>query len=402
MEMCSLYNLWNTAFERFFCPQTGLFYEFVTDDSAKAWDNLPTALEIKNSYPNPCGWGTGMEDSVMNGTVAIDALLFYGKNEDIQKLVYSLADGVLKCGEAGESDGFVARSVLPYDGKSHYIESSRDQYTHFVYSLTRYYFSDHCEKNIKERIRQAIVAVAEKCKHDVTAHNDFNMLREDKSVGLVNKMWGDIGAHEYLRLPMFYLAAYKISGNDEYFSLYRKYVDEAIENSLAFNEKASRLYCSLQMMCSLKFVYDYDEDEKVKEKLLPLMKRLALYGEDKAVNNSIEFSKKEHRSELDYAFKSWRQVNMRDGGYFNGYRYLNPAQSELRENVAFYPVREVGEGAILASMCPEKRVSSHLINAVLTMANAIDVKKQSSVYPLLYLPCAYALCIENIDKTAID
>ncbi len=396
-----LYNLWNTAFERFWCPETSLFYEFVTDETSKAWDNLPTALEIKNNYPNPCGWGTGMEDSVMNGTVAIDALLSCGVTENIKKLVHFLADGVLKCSEVSESEGFVARSISPYDNKSHYIESSRDQYTHFVYSLTRYYFSDLCEKNVKERIRRAIVAVADKCRNDVTAENDFNMLREDGSVGKVNKMWGDIGAHEYMRLPMFYLAAYRISGNDDYFSLYRKYIDEAIEKSHAFNEKTSRLYCSLQMMCSLKFVYNYDEDENIKKSMLPLMKRLALYGEDKAVNNSIEFSKQKHRCELDYAFKMWKQVNMKDDGYFNGCRYLNPGQSELSENVAFYPVREVGEGAILAAMCPERRVSSELPKAVLRMANVIDTKKQSSVYPLLYLPCAYALCIENVAMNGI-
>ena len=145
-----LENLWHTAFKRFYCPETKLFYEYVTDDMSKAYDDLPTVYEICASYPNPCGWGTGMEDSVMNDT-----------------------------------------------------------------------------------------------------------------------------------------------------------------------------------------------------------------------------------------------------GVFQGYRYLNPAQSELRENVAFYPVREVGEGAILAAMCPERKVSDALAEAVLRMAEAVDVDKQSSVYPLLYMPCAYAMCVEN-------
>ena len=86
-----LYSLWNTAFERFYCPKTNLFYEFVTDDTSKAWDNLPTETEIQRSYPNPCGWGTGMEDSVMNGSTVIDALLSsyrMGANVDKKLIKY--------------------------------------------------------------------------------------------------------------------------------------------------------------------------------------------------------------------------------------------------------------------------------------------------------------------------
>ena len=80
---------------------------------------------------------------------------------------------------------------------------------------------------------------------------------------------------------------------------------------------------------------------------------------------------------------------------FGTYRYLNPGQSELKENVAFCPVREVGEGAMLAAMCPQRRVSDDVLAALVRMADAIDVKKHSSVYSLLYMPCAYALCMEN-------
>lgn len=397
MKTDVLYDLWNRAFERFYCPDTRLFYEFVTDSTSRAWDDLPAVCEIQRSYPNPCGWGTGMEDSVMNGSAVIDALSASRKigAEVDEGLIRKLADGLLKCCELSKDRGFVARSISPCDNKSHYIESSRDQYTHFMYSLTRLCLSDLCDEGTKERIKNAVVSVAEKCRREVIAENDFNMLREDGSVGMVNKMWGCIGAHEYMRLPMFYLAAYKVSGEGEYFTLYRKLRDEALEKSLDYDEKRSRLYCALQMMCSLRFVYDYDEDDSFKNKLLPLMKRLAQYGEEKAINNSIEFSRHEHRQELDYAFKKWRSVNMHDRGVFGGYRYLNPAQSELGENVAFYPVREVGEGAILASMCPERPVSDLLFEAVIRMAGAIDINKQSSVYALLYLPGAYALCLEN-------
>ncbi|MBQ8758132.1 MAG: hypothetical protein IJZ20_00390, partial [Clostridia bacterium] len=259
----SLNFLWKTAFDRFYCPKTKLFYEFVTDRQGKAWDGLPTVSEIEEAYPNPCGWGTGMEDGVMNNSTAIDVLIsahnigVTGVEDKIKEMI----SGLLSCQFNDKNYGFVARSVSPYDGKSHYIESSRDQYTQFVYSLMRYYSSDLCDDGTKERIRNALVAVSEKCKREVTPENDFHMLREDASVGKVNKMWGDIGAHERLRLPMFYLAAYKASGEDEWQALYKKYRDEALEKSLAFDKDKSRLYCSLQMMCSLRAVYDYDDDE---------------------------------------------------------------------------------------------------------------------------------------------
>ena len=392
-----LYELWNTALDRFYCPKTGLFYEFVTDETAKAWDDLPTVSEIAKVYPNPCGWGTGMEDAVMNGATALDALIASHRIGvlPVSDMIKSFAEGVLDCQFNDKSLGFVARSVSPYDGKSHYIESSRDQYTHFVYSLLRYYFSDLSDASTKERIKNALVAVAEKCKREVIPENDYNMLREDGSIGKVNKMWGDIGAHERMRLPMFYLAAYKVSGIPEYFELYRKYRDEALEKSLDYNEKASRLYCALQMMCSLKLVYEYDEDANFKSRLLPLMSRLADYAEEKVLENSVEFSKPERKAQLDYAFKPWRSVNMRDGGEYNGYGYLNPGQSELKENVAFYPVREVGEGAMIVAMCPERYADDEILNALIKFAGVIDVKNFYSVYPLLYIPSAYAQCVEN-------
>ena len=61
--------------KRYFCPETELFYDFVVDDNGNAWHHLPKPSQIANSYPNPCGWGTGMEDSSMNGGSAIDGFI---------------------------------------------------------------------------------------------------------------------------------------------------------------------------------------------------------------------------------------------------------------------------------------------------------------------------------------
>lgn len=74
--MEALYRACNTAFSRFFCPKTELFYEFIPDGKPSARSHLPSAADIqKKNIPNPCGWGTGMEDSTLNAGSAPDAVL---------------------------------------------------------------------------------------------------------------------------------------------------------------------------------------------------------------------------------------------------------------------------------------------------------------------------------------
>lgn len=395
----AIHAAWSTAVARFFCPDTELFYEFVYDDTGKAWDNLPTLADIHSAYPNPCGWGTGMEDSVMNGGTALDALVSSDElyaGDERKKFADSVFRGLLRCTASEQSKGFVARSVSPYDGRSHYPESSRDQYTHLVYAFLHFYFSPLSDSEQRARIRSVLTDIAEKCRREVTAENDFNMLREDGTVGKVNKMWSDIGTHEWMRLPMFYLAAFAVTGEPDYEKLYMQYRDAALQNSVSHSPEQSRCYCSLQMQCSLRAVYDYVTDQAFRADLLALMKRLADYGEKKAIENSAEFCKPFYQPDLSCRFRPWNRINLHDYGVFEGYRYLN--SREPVENRTFYPVREVGEGAMLAAMCPERPVSQALVRAVLNMAGAIDFQKHSSVYAPLYLACAYALCKENLQN----
>ena len=74
MEKSTYASAWEVVFRRFFCPDTELFYDFVIDDG-NAWHHLPSVEDIKASIPNPCGWGTGMEDSALNGGTLMDALV---------------------------------------------------------------------------------------------------------------------------------------------------------------------------------------------------------------------------------------------------------------------------------------------------------------------------------------
>lgn len=393
MERSVYDSAWDVIFRRFFCPDTQLFYDFVIDDG-NAWHHLPSVEDIKASVPNPCGWGTGMEDSALNGGTLMDALVSaYALTGDgrIKEYADKVFRGLLRC--VG-GDGFIARSISPFDKKSYYIESSRDQYTHWIYGALRFYDSPLCDEGQKAQIRQVLTAVADRCTRDVTQKNEYHLTRADRSIGLVCKMWGGVGAHEILRLPMFYLAAYHVSGEEKYKNEYSKYIAEAVEGSASHRPESMRCYCSLQMQCSLRVVYDYAPT--LRETLLEIMKKNAEYGTKKAIFNSREFCKPEHQSNINYRFCKWDQVEPRNMGHFNGFDYINPAQSERKDNVAFYPVREVAEGAMVAAMCPEIRISEELALAVDNMASCVDFEKHSSIYAPLLLASANISCKENI------
>lgn len=397
MKKTAFDRAWDILFTRFFCPETELFYDYVIDDDGNAWHHLPTPKEINASIPNPCGWGTGMEDSSLNGGTLLDALVSaYEMTGDsrIKPYADSIFRGLLLC--ANEDDGgFIARSVSPVDKKSRYIESSRDQYTHWIYGALRFFDSPICDNEQREAIRRVLSAVAEKCIRDVTAKNEYHMTRADGSIGLVGKMWGGVGTHEYLRLPMFLLAAYHVTENEKYKNEYLKYINEALEKSSAHDPNTMRCYCSLQMQCSLRTVYDYDENMDIKEKALSIMLKNADYGARKAVQNSVEFCNPKHAEDINYRFHKWNEVEPRNMGLIGGFEYINPAQSERKDNKAFYPVREIAEGAIAAAMCGGYPISDELALAIENMMEAIDYKRHSSVYAPLLLLCAYISCKER-------
>ena len=148
------------------------------------------------------------------------------------------------------------------------------------------------------------------------------------------------------------------------------------------------------MQCSLRTVYEYDPT--LRETLLEIMKKNAEYGTKKAIFNSREFCKPEHQIDINYRFRKWNQVEPRNMGHLNGFDYINPAQSERKDNVAFYPVREVAEGAMVAAMCPENRISEELALAVDNMASCVDFEKHSSIYAPLLLASAHISCKENL------
>ena len=68
-----LQDAWERIWSAFFHPATSLFYDCLTENGLHS---LPTPQEIAKQYPNPCGWSTGMEDSMLSAGAAMDILRF--------------------------------------------------------------------------------------------------------------------------------------------------------------------------------------------------------------------------------------------------------------------------------------------------------------------------------------
>ncbi len=393
--MEALYQAWNAAFSRFFCPETELFYEFIPEGDFSAWSHLPSVKEIRNNIPNPCGWGTGMEDSTLNGASALDAVICaYELTGDpkLKPLANALFRGLLRC---SLPNGFIARSISPVDGQAHYIESSRDQYTHWVFGALRLYESSLCDQEQKAEIKRVLTEIAARCEKDTDENGECHLLREDGSVGKVGKLWDDVSVHEWFRLPMFYLAAYHVSKDPHWKELYLRYRDKAFSNSLSPIPERYKCYAILQMQYSLGAAYDCEDDPVFRGKLLKRMQILAQIGEQKALAAAEYMRKEEHRNTVYYSFRKWDEISPLYCEDFNGYRYENPGQSERKENAAFYPIRSVGEGACIAALCPGYTVSEGLFESLSFLLNELDFSRYPNVYAPLLLSCGYITCLKH-------
>ena len=69
-------NAWDFSWNRLFCEKTNLFYDYIVNDTPDGnVSSLPSPALIAADVPNPCGWSTGMEDSVLNGGSMLDAII---------------------------------------------------------------------------------------------------------------------------------------------------------------------------------------------------------------------------------------------------------------------------------------------------------------------------------------
>ena len=294
---------WKCLMTRFYLPDTSLLYDYRTGEGRDGLIGcLPTPAEIKSEKPCPTGWTSGMEDSVLNaGPMAIAGIIKWELKRDgaTAEDVRRLLSGLILCGDISGIPGFVARSVSPVDGKSFFPNSSRDQYTLFVYAMWRFCRSELSKtvlSDLRPKCVRLLTDVASYAERVVNAGNKWSFLRTDGAPAVVSQMWtsrpgraddpfadyhmfAGIGVHEALRLPMFYAAAYDITGDAHWHEMKLKYVDDGIRMANGSWAKSGESFAVFQAQMSHRLLYETEKDPVRRKALAALLDKYAGYAE---------------------------------------------------------------------------------------------------------------------------
>jgi hypothetical protein len=328
---------WDVSWKRFYLPQTSLFYDYLTSyESGHELDHLPNAEEISRQFPNFYGYGTGMEDCMIYAGVLLDMIVdqySVTKNELLRENAKSVFLGIKNCATVHGIPGFLARGICPEDGKSIYINSSRDQYTHAVHGLWVYFHSPLCDVETKKEIGKIITAIADRMVRNVVPENDYDSLRADgtRDPRGISRMW-NVKGHEAARLPMIYAVAWDMTGLKKYFDLYQHYLDPAIEQS--FNvENWQPTYALLQMQGSMQILKLLEKDPERIVKINKIMAMLTI----RATERAKKAAKQGKQLDLTMLCSDWRTT-------------------EGLSRV-WYCIRESGEAALIQLMDEEQPFS---------------------------------------------
>lgn len=368
---------WNGILRYTLHPKTDMLYE--AQEGV-----LPTPEEIARHYPNVCGWCTGMEDGLLAGGPLLLAALARidargGRDEAAEAVARRVFRGLMSCAEVSGVPGFLARAVSPFDGKSFYPSSSRDQYTLFVYAMWRTFRHPFAAKEgWKPRIARVLADVAAFCERTVTKGNGWSLTRADGGEARVSKMWtddvrsrrsdgrgsvdfGGIYPHEMARLPMIYAAAWDVTGDGHWRERYEKYADDAIDMSELRDPASERVFALLQMQVSLALLYEIERDVSRRSRLERIMAgrtKWALLVSCPRRRMDELFRVAE--DEFYRPYPDWRKLPMRPLGRIGtgalAREGMIPVQPEARKAVWSY-VRETGERMMMQILCPGWRIS---------------------------------------------
>ena len=379
---------WNFVWNRLYDDRTGMFYNHLAGDAARASQYLPEPDLIRLLIPNPGGYGTAMEDCMLNAGLMMDAVIAryeVTRDETMRDYAAKIYKGMILDATVSFQKGFLPRGVSPADCQSHYIDTSRDQYTDWFYGAYRLYFSALSDEGQKADIRRCLISMAAKFEAEVIPENDYNFLREDGRIGVVGKMWGNINPHEYLRLPMLYLLTWKTTGDRHWKEKYLEYRDTAVEKSQDYVPLSGPSYAALQMQYSMRLVYDLDEDPWVRSTLLSMMEKLAGPYEKLSVQKAVEMMTPEKKEWLEIPYTVWQKSKFRYAGVYGEMGYFVPEPSDFREHQSYYPLRAVGEGIIIAATCPGWQIGDVSFRQLCSMTDFVDYDKHRTCAPIALL-----------------
>jgi len=369
------------VFNKLYYEPTGLIYDVLTsyENDGNICD-LPTPEEIALQIPNPCGWNTGMEDSMISAGQVLEAVInCYEKTKDSNMKLYAkkLLKGIKLCIEVSGVRGFLARSVSPVDGKSYYFNSSRDQYTHCVYGLLKYYNSDMCDNEEKVWISKALVDFAERAHADITTENNYAILRSDCKESLVCTMFGDdVDCHESLRLHMIYMAAYVVSCDEKWYNYYKDIRDWGIEKAFLMNKRIEFTFL-MQMQLSVRLLYDYESDDKYKLKYLELLEFVADKSDDTIIKYADSID--DYKESIEMLMPKWRDLNCwyMYGKPFGDMPYYRPEKPDDCWD-GYKCLRQVANEIAIQAICPNRSVSDYQLKAFEKVLKSIDFSKYAS------------------------
>jgi len=380
---------WDFVWNKLFDLRTCMFYNYtVRGEENGAVKYLPEPELIRRNIPNPGGYGTGMEDCMLNAGIMMDAVIsrFEAEgDENMRMYAGKIWRGMELDASVSEKKGFLPRGVSPADCQSHYIDTSRDQYTNWFFGAYRFYFSPLSDEKQKESIRRCLTAMAEKFEDEVIPENNWSFLREDGERGFVGQMWGDINPHEFLRMPMLYLLTWKTTGDEHWKAEYMRYRDEAVKRTLDYIPGAGATYVGLQLQYSLRMVYELDDDTRIKETLLGFMKKMADCYEKLALRQIETLMTPEGEEWLKIEYTEWNKSKFRYAGCYGGLPYFVPEPSDFREYQSYYPLRAVGEGFAVAALCPGYETCENSVSKLREMAAFVDYDKHRTCAPIALL-----------------
>ena len=374
--------------DKLFYEKTNLIYDHIVNGRET---DFPTPAEILSGYPNPCGYTTGMEDGMINGATMLDAcLLLHEKhaNEQARDLAKKLVKGMLSCAKSATDKGFLPRAVCINDAKTHYPNSSRDQYTMFAFAMHRFFNTKLCDEDMKREIKTVVVNIAKRLEKNVTKQNNYDALNEDGRKSLSTTMWGDgLDNHEYLRLPMIYLLAFEVSKEERWLEKYKSIRDEAIQKSLPLINYWS-LYALSQMQASIRLCYDVDKDQDYKTKYLSLMNAVCDYVESKVdnirerINALTNYNARQpsFRTLLPIADKRWKDL-----GYTNAVRLVREDEKE------FFTLQDGAQACIILGLTPNRSPSKKATSLFFEAFSKLDLNTHERNLPVYFLDGYYRI-----------
>lgn len=369
-----------------FSNKTCLIYDHVIKGREQ---EFPTATEISNVFPNPCGYTTGMEDCMISGATMLDALIIRYEKEhdkDAADFAKKLVKGMLNCAFSAKTDGFLPRAVSIEDGKSHYPDSSRDQYTMFAFGMHQYLSSTLCTPDERKDISKAAVGIARRAERNVTQETGYDMLTDNGGPTLNNVMWGEkLGNHEYMRLPMLYLLSYEASGDKHWWEKYVEIRENAYEGSLHMTDYWA-LYTLQQMQASVRLCYDVEQNTEWRKRYLSLMNTVADYTEGIIDGVRAKMNSFNNYNDVQHCF---RELKMIPDERFMRLGHPSAFKIIRCDSNAFFTLQDCAQVSIITGTTPNRVLSEKSKRLFNEAFSKIDLSKHERNLPLFFIDGYY-------------